>query len=451
MGEIIEITNMTTTATYGEFKQTLDQELQKTAEGFVRIGYLLKVARDTEVLKESGYSSVAEFAQAEYGLTKDVVSRYININDKYSEEGYSDKLQERYRGFGYTKLAEMLNMPESVIEELTPEVSKSKIQEIKKEIREEEQITDVEVMLEGEKGTEDLDSMAGKAIFQYYHENREEYLEVCNVLEKDWPINSEYIEAMLNAIAPSGYKTESVRVQGIGRIMFSVKGKDFPITFLNVRNNEKEEITFSRFGELIDNMYPVFFSKEHGPTTAKEAWEKIYGEPFTIEKKEEVAPVQQINKPEEKKEEKPVETAGTEDEKEKNDSNAVIAEDNKEEVVEKEQGSVINLPESDTKAGENVTKKLENVTEHAEIVEKTESKPNFEAEMEAVIEEDKIEMDLREKALELSDIMIAGCLQDWEGANMPIEDIRKCIENTEELLSVLKELEAAVVRRGENK
>ena len=32
---------------YQEYKQELDTELKKTAEGFVRIGYLLKVARDT--------------------------------------------------------------------------------------------------------------------------------------------------------------------------------------------------------------------------------------------------------------------------------------------------------------------------------------------------------------------------------------------------------------------
>ena len=31
---------------YGEYKTQLDAELQKTAEGFVRIGYLLKVARE---------------------------------------------------------------------------------------------------------------------------------------------------------------------------------------------------------------------------------------------------------------------------------------------------------------------------------------------------------------------------------------------------------------------
>ena len=37
---------------YREYKAELDSELQKTAEGFVRIGYLLKVARATDVLEE---------------------------------------------------------------------------------------------------------------------------------------------------------------------------------------------------------------------------------------------------------------------------------------------------------------------------------------------------------------------------------------------------------------
>ena len=75
--------NLTEIKEYGTFKQALGTELKVVANGFVRIGYLLKVARDTDILRESGYKTVAEFAQAEYGLTKDVVSRYIAINDRW--------------------------------------------------------------------------------------------------------------------------------------------------------------------------------------------------------------------------------------------------------------------------------------------------------------------------------------------------------------------------------
>ena len=54
--------------TYQEYKQELDAVLTRTAEDFVQIGYLLKVARDTNVLAESGYATVTDFAKAEYGM-----------------------------------------------------------------------------------------------------------------------------------------------------------------------------------------------------------------------------------------------------------------------------------------------------------------------------------------------------------------------------------------------
>ena len=100
-GEVIDIKNEF--KTYREFKEKCDGSLNMQAEAFVLTGYLIKRARDTDVLKESGYKDYNEFAAAEYGLDKSQVSRYIGINDQFSEGGYSDRLQERYKNFGYTK------------------------------------------------------------------------------------------------------------------------------------------------------------------------------------------------------------------------------------------------------------------------------------------------------------------------------------------------------------
>ena len=133
---------------YRHFKETLDTELKANVEGFVKIGWLLKVARDTDILRESGHKNVAEFAAAEYGLTKDVVSRYIAINDRYSEGGYSSRLQLKYEGFGVSKLQEMLTLPDSIIEEITPTLTRQQIQAIKKEVAAEEKITPIEVAME---------------------------------------------------------------------------------------------------------------------------------------------------------------------------------------------------------------------------------------------------------------------------------------------------------------
>ena len=65
--------------TYQEYKAELDAEMSGVAERFVKIGYLLKVARDTRILSQSRYTSVTEFAKAEYGIDASQVSRFISI------------------------------------------------------------------------------------------------------------------------------------------------------------------------------------------------------------------------------------------------------------------------------------------------------------------------------------------------------------------------------------
>lgn len=76
------MTALTEIKGFQAFQEAMDHEIKEASEGFVRIGYLLKVARDTEILRESGYKTVTEFASARYGLAADIVSRYMAINDR---------------------------------------------------------------------------------------------------------------------------------------------------------------------------------------------------------------------------------------------------------------------------------------------------------------------------------------------------------------------------------
>lgn len=72
--------------TYKTFKQNLDNELNRAAEGFVKIGYLLKLARDNpHILAGSGYTNINEMANKEYGIDKTIVSRWISINDEFQK------------------------------------------------------------------------------------------------------------------------------------------------------------------------------------------------------------------------------------------------------------------------------------------------------------------------------------------------------------------------------
>lgn len=282
---------------YKEFKSSLDFEIKANAEGFVRIGYLLKVARDTNILEESGYKTVAEFAQAEYGLTKDVVSRFIAINDRYSVDGYSEKLLEKYEGYGVAKLQEMLTLPDEVIEEIKPSLTKREIVDIKKEIAEEEKITPVEIAIEAAAPAavkDEKDYTPTERIWkEFFHENRELY----KALGKDpafmavyteiWngELEKKAAEALLDILAPNGDAVLWSRVPGVGKFMISVHADDQEIVYTNTRTNEKIKASISN---AENDIHEVF-----GACDAHE-WELVYGEP--LEKQE--SPKIEVESPE---------------------------------------------------------------------------------------------------------------------------------------------------------
>lgn len=45
-----------------EFEAAFDAEVRRVDVGFVRIGYYLRVAKDTNILQDSGYANMEEFA-----------------------------------------------------------------------------------------------------------------------------------------------------------------------------------------------------------------------------------------------------------------------------------------------------------------------------------------------------------------------------------------------------
>lgn len=67
-----------------QMKQKLKQELLGVKQSFVRIGYALRQIDDQKLYEQDGYKSIAEFAQAEYGLGPSITSRFMSINREYS-------------------------------------------------------------------------------------------------------------------------------------------------------------------------------------------------------------------------------------------------------------------------------------------------------------------------------------------------------------------------------
>ena len=275
------------TVGYQEFKQALDQELQKAAEGFVKIGFMLRLALETEILVESGYKDVYEFAEKEYSLDKSQVSRVININIKFSEDGHSDRLKEQYRGYGYAKLAVMLQLPEQILEELSPEFSKTEIQAIHEEIKEEKKISDIEVWLEpSEQAAVEMETTLEKTLHQLCRMNVDLYKSLHGIVKKA-PEGQQEREIQ-GVMAPAGEMVYFARIPGTGKMMLSAKGPDQPVAVINVRDNEKELFAWRDVAEAVRKL------------CAMEDWKKnrevLYGEPVQEPEKAEVAPVQPTEK-----------------------------------------------------------------------------------------------------------------------------------------------------------
>jgi len=362
------------TKTFSEWQQELDTELVKSAESFVKIGYLLKVARDTDILANSGYGNVVEFAKARYGLDKTQVSRFIHINDRFSEDGNSAELQDRYKGMGYAKLTIMLQLPDEINEEISTDFSKAEIEDIKKEIDEENKISDIEVWMEGTQEEAEKYNELGQVMYQLLHDMPELFIKIAQ--------SSIETEELMNVLAPSGEMIYSVRIPGTGRLMLSIKVNTGRITITNVRSMEKTEWNIEDIADFVVDI----LSRADTEDPAK-AWTSIYNEEYP--KKAEVAPVQQ-EKPVQRKEKK-VQKAKIEK------SKPQPAEKDAEEEQIPGQDSVLNHPEYLPENGNNKADSTGNVQETDTFVDKQQEKPPYFEKVSA--EKEKTEPEMQTNAI----------------------------------------------------
>ncbi len=285
--------------TYQEYKQELDAVLTRTAEDFVQIGYLLKVARDTNVLEESGYATVTDFAKAEYGIDKTQVSRFISINDRFSEDGYSDHLLPSYKGFGYAKLTLMLQIPDEINEALPPTLSKAEIQDIKDEVDAESKVTDIEVEIERAEAAAVTDkpmlppegSPLYRNLWQLGKEQEELFRKLWEICNKgQYPRSA----SIMDALIPQGDAVYTVRIPGERRTQIIINSDS--ATVINLKTLERSKYIPQDICYEVEELL-------NGGSSPEERYRELYGEDMTPEEPE-VAPVQPDETPKEKKPEK---------------------------------------------------------------------------------------------------------------------------------------------------
>lgn len=118
--------------TYQEAKDILREKMYNLKMNFIAAGYYLKYIRDHEQFREDGYESIWEFAEDNYGIKKSTASRWMAMNDKFSQDGNSPILAEEFRNFEKSQLQEMLYLDDKQMEAVTPDMTVKEIREVRK-------------------------------------------------------------------------------------------------------------------------------------------------------------------------------------------------------------------------------------------------------------------------------------------------------------------------------
>jgi len=173
------------------WKEDIREKLRETAGNFVYIGFRLKQIRDSGML--DGAEDIFEFAQNEYGLSKSTTSRFIAINEKFSEGGNSLELRQEFRAIGSSKLAEMLTLPDAECQMITERTTVRDIRELKNFAKQEAP--------EDYEGEEEELTALEKCLVDYFKDKKEMLNGVMKAVYDD------DFKAAVDLMNPSGYAT----------------------------------------------------------------------------------------------------------------------------------------------------------------------------------------------------------------------------------------------------
>ncbi len=259
-----------------EMTSILKNELENIAEGFIAVGYYLKKTRDDELYKEKGYKSIFEYAQSVFGISRYTATRFMETNDRYSIGGYSPQIEERYRGYGSSKLTEMLQLPEDIRESVPAEATVRDIREAKSIVRETEsryggqmELCDIAQKEAGE-DPEWLEELARELFREDCREKFKEFV----IWLKSPGTRGGITEDILALINPTKFKM--VRLER-ANVMMTEGG----IRVMPYRNQgENKEHTYPEFAQAFER---VFFPDGMDGKNAEDAYREFYREPLMPE------------------------------------------------------------------------------------------------------------------------------------------------------------------------
>lgn len=243
-----------------QWKENIHRKLDNMASDFVYIGYYLKKIRDSGMYDGAG--DFYEFAKKEFGIGKSTVSRFIAINEKYSEGGNSLELKEEFRNFSSSKLSEMLTLPDSEVELITEKTTIREIRELKafdsRMLEEAVATSQQNEVKEAEGGEGNARTPLGKCLIDFFKDKKDMLNSVMEHLKADPPAYKEAAER----IAPS----QTSHKKGI--VFLFMYDWNTGVKYKLMGETEPVSI---RWEELLDSVYGIF-----GECEQDDVWGDFY-------------------------------------------------------------------------------------------------------------------------------------------------------------------------------
>lgn len=106
------------------------------AANYVAIGFFLRKAKEQELYLAGGYENIHDMALDKFGMARQTTDHAMKINKKFSKNGNSPMLEEKYCEYGKSQLQEMLYLSDEQLENVNPDMTVKEIRKVKAASRE---------------------------------------------------------------------------------------------------------------------------------------------------------------------------------------------------------------------------------------------------------------------------------------------------------------------------
>lgn len=272
----------------------IKSELENITDGFISVGYHLKMTRDDQLYTQKGYASLYEYAKDTFGISRFTATRFMEINDKYSMGGNSPQIDDRWRGYGSSKLTEMLGLPEEIQEVIPAEATVREIRDAKAIVKETESRYDDQMELCDIAQETEQEPWMRKLVKEFFRsDGKDKFQTMVDFVRKDIGNDQEGIEEEILAIInPTKFKmiqldTANVMMQEKIIQVMPYRGQ-----------GEKEKFTYVDFDMAFEELFYPNYPDISQPIN--EIYRAVYGVPYYEEAKHEEKPEKQEKKTEKK-------------------------------------------------------------------------------------------------------------------------------------------------------